>query len=163
MKRNPQSRKELYNHVNLAGRELSASSAMFHSALAERFGLTVTDWRAWDLVVRHGPLTAGELAKLTGLTPGAATGLIDRLASAGAVRRVHDAHDRRKVLVESVAVPGDPMSRDALFAPLLKANERLYARYTENQLRTIADFMARMSEVLRSQLAGLRKEERQRG
>jgi DNA-binding MarR family transcriptional regulator len=153
-----QNRKALYDSVNLAGRDMSASSVMFHSAMAEKFGLTVTDWRAWDLVIRHGPLTAGRLAKLTGMTPGAATGLIDRLVAAGVVRRLQDAMDRRKVLVESVTAPGDQQRRGALFAPLLKANEKLYARYSASQLRTIADFMTRMSAVLRSQMAGLRKE-----
>ena len=69
-----QDRRALYDSANLAGRELSASVVIFHSLMAERFGLSATDWRAWDLVIRRGPLTAGQLAKLTGLTPGAATG-----------------------------------------------------------------------------------------
>ena len=34
-----------------------------------------------------GPLTAGQLAELTGLTTGAITGVIDRLEKAGFVRR----------------------------------------------------------------------------
>jgi DNA-binding MarR family transcriptional regulator len=117
--------------------------------MAEKFGLSVTDWRAWDLVMRHGPLTAGQLAKLTGLTPGAATGLIDRLAQAGLVRRVHDTIDRRKVMVESVQQPAEQQRRGELFAPMLRAVEKLYGRYSDNQLKTIADFMTRMSEVLR--------------
>jgi DNA-binding MarR family transcriptional regulator len=143
------SRKALYDSVNLAGREMSASSVIFHSLLAEKFGLSVTDWRAWDLVMRHGPLTAGQLAKLTGLTPGAVTGLIDRLAETGAVRRVPDAQDRRKVLVASVRRPGDQKRRGEMFAPMLQATEKLYERYSDSQLKTIADFMMRMSGVLR--------------
>ncbi len=135
---------------------MSASSVMFHSRMAEKFGLTIMDWRAWDLVQRHGPLTAGEFAKLTGLTPGAVTGLIDRLTNAGVVRRVHDANDRRRVLVEAVARPSDQQARESLFAPMLQALDELYANYSEVQLRTIADFMTRMSELLREQSARLR-------
>jgi DNA-binding MarR family transcriptional regulator len=142
-------RKALYHAVNLAGREMSASSVIFHSSIAEKFGLSVTDWRAWDLVMRHGPLTAGQLAKLTGLTPGAATGLIDRLAQAGVVRRIHDTNDRRKVLVESVQRPAEQRRRGELFAPMLRAVEKLYGNYSSSQLETIADFMTRMSKVLR--------------
>ena len=45
-------------------------------------------------------MTAGLLAKLTGLTTGAITAALDRLEKTGLARRVPDAHDRRKVLVE---------------------------------------------------------------
>jgi len=148
-----QDRRGLYDSANLAGRELSASVVIFHSLMAEKFGLSVTDWRAWDLVIRHGPLTAGHLAKLTGLTPGAVTGLIDRLAEAGVARRVQDPKDRRKVLVESIQKPADQHRKDELFTHFRRAVEKLYEDYSDSQLRTIAEFMTRMSAVLRDQTA----------
>ena len=56
---------------------------------------------------RHGDLgervTAGDLARLTGLTTGAVTGIIDRLERAGFARRERDPEDRRRVYVR-----GDP-------------------------------------------------------
>ena len=70
-----------------AGRELSARSVMFYTLVEERLGLSVSDLRAWGLLVGLGPLSAREFADLTGLTPGAVTGLIDRLEKAGAVKR----------------------------------------------------------------------------
>jgi DNA-binding MarR family transcriptional regulator len=149
-------RRALHEAVSLAGRELSSNSVMFHSVIAEKFGLTVTDWRAWDLVIRHGPLTAGELAQWTGLTPGAATGLIDRLEKAGVVQRVRDAGDRRKVLVEATLRPEDERASSAFFAPMLEALEKLYAGYSDDQLRTMAEFMNRMAEMLRELTAGSR-------
>jgi DNA-binding MarR family transcriptional regulator len=148
-------RKAIFRAVNLAGRELSASSVMFHSTIAEKFGLTVTDWRAWDIVLRHGPFTAGKFAQWTGLTPGAVTGLIDRLVEAGVVERVRDTRDRRKVLVRAVPRPSDQHAANSLFAPMLKAAEKLYAGYSDDQLRIIADFMTRMSALLREQISGL--------
>jgi DNA-binding MarR family transcriptional regulator len=151
-------RKALYEAVNLAGREMSASSVIFHSQMAEKFGLSVTDWRAWDLVMRHGPLAAGQLATLTGLTPGAVTGLIDRLADAGVVHRVPDPGDRRKVLVASIQRPADQHRRGELFEPMLRAVEKLYDGYSDAQLRTIADFMTRMSAVLRDLTARMNQQ-----
>ncbi len=150
-------RKPIFDAVSLAGRELSASSVMFHSAVAEKFGLTVTDWRAWDIVLRHGPFTAGSFARWTGLTPGAVTGLIDRLVKAGVVERVRDAEDRRKVLVRAVLQPGDEQLANSLFAPMLQALEKLYANYSDDQLRVIADFMTRMSVLLRERIPGLQQ------
>jgi|SRR5580700_3279693 DNA-binding MarR family transcriptional regulator len=151
------SRKAIFDAVNLAGRELGASSVMFHSAVAEMFGLTVTDWRAWDIVLRHGPFTAGKFAQWTGLTPGAVTGLIDRLVEAGAVERVRDPQDRRKVLVRALLRPSDQQTANSLFAPLLKAAEKLYAGYSDDQLRVVVDFMTRMSVLLREQISGLHR------
>jgi DNA-binding MarR family transcriptional regulator len=149
-------RKASYDAVKMAGRDMSASSVMFHSVVAEKFGLTVTDWRAWDIVLRYGPLTAGRFAELTGLTPGAVTGLIDRLVKAGVVQRVKDAQDRRKVLVEATRSRPDQQAAGSLFAPMLQAAEKLYADYTDEQLRTIAEFMHRMAALLREQTAQLR-------
>jgi DNA-binding MarR family transcriptional regulator len=144
-----QDRKALYDSVSLAGRELSASVVIFHSVLAEKFGLSATDWRALDVVNRRGPLTAGHLAELTGLTPGAATGLIDRLADAGVVRRVPDPKDRRKVLVESIQRPADQQRKEEMFTPLRTATEKLCESYSDSQLRVIEDYLRRMSGVLR--------------
>ena len=44
-------------------------------------------------------MSASEFADLTGLTAGAVTGLIDRLTKAGAVKRVPDPDDHRKVIL----------------------------------------------------------------
>lgn len=151
-------RKAIFEAVSLAGRKMSASSVMFHSLIAENFGLTVTDWRAWDIVIRHGPLTAGDLARITGLTPGAITGLIDRLVKAGAVRRVRDSRDRRKVLVRAKQRSSVQQPADSLFSPMLSAAEKLYREYSDDQLRTIADFMTRMSALLNEQTPGLQQQ-----
>lgn len=87
-------------------RELSALTVMFHSRIAEQMGVSATDEKCLDLVARaEGPVTAGRIAELSGLSTGAVTGVIDRLERGGFVRRVRDPHDRRKVLVE--IVPAD--------------------------------------------------------
>ncbi|MGH2460296.1 MAG: MarR family winged helix-turn-helix transcriptional regulator, partial [Chloroflexota bacterium] len=73
---------------NLLGRELSTAVVLFHEAIAERLGMSATEWKCLDVLGRAGPITARELAEQTGLTTGAITGLVDRLERAGYVRRV---------------------------------------------------------------------------
>ena len=51
------------------------------------------------LLQLHGPGTPGWLAKMTGLSTGAVTGLVDRLERAGYVTRAQDPQDRRRVIV----------------------------------------------------------------
>ncbi|ONI90565.1 MarR family transcriptional regulator [Saccharothrix sp. ALI-22-I] len=92
---------DVLERFSLYARETSALTVLFHSRVAEQMGLSPTDEKCLDLAVRaDGPITAGRIAELSGLSTGAVTGVIDRLERAGYVRRVRDPHDRRKVLVE---------------------------------------------------------------
>jgi hypothetical protein len=45
-----------------AGREMSARSVMFYTQVAKLVGLSVSDLRAWDLLVSYGPMSASEFA-----------------------------------------------------------------------------------------------------
>src|SRR5579871_2016463 len=83
---------------NLLGRDFVAAVVVFHELVGRCLGLSATDRKCLDLLSR-GPVTAGEIAKFTGLTTGAVTGIIDRLAKAGYAERVNDPQDRRRVLV----------------------------------------------------------------
>jgi DNA-binding MarR family transcriptional regulator len=79
------------------GRELATKTVLFHQAVATRLGLNATDLKCLDLLRQtQTPLTAANLAALTGLTGGAITGVADRLEAAGFVERVRDRADRRR-------------------------------------------------------------------
>jgi DNA-binding MarR family transcriptional regulator len=138
----------------LLGRELSTAVVMFHEAVAARRGLTATENKALDLLTRRGPVTSGELARGLGLTPGAVTGLVDRLARAGYARRVADAADRRKTLVVADAERLNQELRPA-FTPLSEAVEDLTSRYSRDQLEAIGDFLVHVTQILRDQTARL--------
>jgi DNA-binding MarR family transcriptional regulator len=111
------------------GRELSTSTVLFHSRIAEQMGLSGTDHKCLELVIRaREPLTAGRIAQLSGLSTGAVTGVLDRLEQRGLVRRVRDSHDRRKVLVE--VADFDESRYAQLFADVVSLTERVLARFT---------------------------------
>ncbi len=81
-------------------RESQSAADMMEEAYDNLLGINRTDGRCLDILQRLGPLTAGQLAKESGLTTGAITPLVDRLEAAGYVRRRRDTADRRKVFVE---------------------------------------------------------------
>ena len=138
-----------------AGREMSARSVMFYTVVAERLGLGVSDLRAWDLLLKDGPITASRFAELTGLTPGAVTGLIDRLVKAGAVKRTPDPHDRRKVII-SVTTELRHGRTSVYFDSFQAAIARLYKDYTDDEIRFIERYHTAMSEILKDESLQLR-------
>lgn len=149
-------RTELLAALNQAGRELSTATVLFHSAIAEQFGLNATDWKCADIVARMGPLTAGQLAELTGLTTGAITGVIDRLEQAGFVRRVKDPHDRRKVIIQPI--PEREQETYQRFNALLQGYVALLASYSDAELAFILDYVIRSTVVLQEATTKLRQE-----
>jgi DNA-binding MarR family transcriptional regulator len=146
-------RAQLEAALNHAGREMSTATIMFHSALAQQLGLNVTDWKCIDLVDRFGPLSAGKLAELTGLTSGAITGVVDRLEKAGFVRREPDPHDRRRVIIRAVY---DRMAElETVFGSFVAALDDLNARYSEAELVLIRDYMQNAIAVMQREAAKL--------
>ncbi len=151
--RRPRSRAELLRALDQAARETATQSVFFNQAVAQRLGINVTDLRCMDLLDRHGPMTAGEVARRTGLTTGAITGVIDRLARRGFVRRETDPHDRRRVVIHPTG-EHDACARE-LFASMGTAWQALCASYRTSELAFILEFMQRVAELTRAQTARL--------
>ena len=73
------------------------------NAVIAEHGLTYQEWDVLGALRQAGPpfrRSAGSLAKRTDLSSGAMTNRLDRLESAGLVKRLRDPDDRRGVLVE---------------------------------------------------------------
>ena len=138
-------------------RQLATATVLFHQAIADRLGMHVTDHRCLDILVRTGPITAGELAQRTGLTTGAITGLIDRLEKAGFVRRAKDPDDRRRVVIDPFR---ERIEREIapLFKSLAPAMADLCAQYGTRELAVIRDFIAGVQQVAYEQIRKLRDE-----
>lgn len=142
-------RDTLLEELARVGREHSDATVLFHSTIAERLGLHLTDYKVLGILERTGPMSAGEIARACGLAPASVTDLIDRLVRKGFVRRVRDMEDGRKVLVE----PDEQRTAAArqLFASTRRSLSRLWSRYNEEELAVIADFLSRNAERLRQE------------
>jgi DNA-binding MarR family transcriptional regulator len=122
---------------------------LFHATMARLLDLNVTDYKTMSVLQRLGPMSAGEIAQHTGLATASVTNLVDRLERKGFVRRVHDAADRRRVMVEPIAEHVDEAHRR--FASARQSLARFYDRYTDEELAVIADFLSRNTERLRAE------------
>ncbi len=128
--------------------------------LIEQLGLMIVRWQ--DATQRHDetvgeiyglsaaerlclsflwpdPQTASAIARHVRLTPAGATALIDRLEKRGFVHRKADPDDRRKVLVE--AAPETLRVTAEAYLPLRDAGAKVLARYSEAELRLVADVL----------------------
>lgn len=130
----------------LLGRDFITAVVVFHDEVGRRLGLSATDRKCLDLISR-GPVTAGEIARHTGLTTGAITGTIDRLVAAGYAERTPDPVDRRRIWVSRRAGVLDEVL-PAIFGPLGEDMKKITDGYTPHELRTIGDFLSRTREVL---------------
>jgi len=153
-------RKKIIDQLLDARREQSALTVMFHSAIGAKMGLSATEHKALDIIMRAEPVTAGELANITGLTTGAVTGLIDRFEKAGYVRRVKDPDDRRKVKVEikyGKQIEQIHKRIAPYFEEFGKLLEELYDQYTVDELETILSFVDRSNEILQRQISKMQQ------
>jgi DNA-binding MarR family transcriptional regulator len=151
-------RAELAMAFVAAIRKTGSLMQLMSQAAADRIGLNATDLNCLNILSFSGQLTAGELARATGLTTASITGVVDRLEEAGFVRRERDSADRRRVVIHLNA-PRALGSVGKVFAPMLADWQRIAAQYTDDELRLIVEFYGQMEQIIRAHLARLRAEQ----
>ena len=152
-KASQEGKQALVGRLMPAMRRSSAAGVLHGQAIARKVGINSSDLECLDLILLNGPSTAGDIARRTGLTSGAVTGLIDRLERLGLVERMADAHDRRKVLVRVREDKIGPIGE--LFSPLEKSMQAILAGYSREEIGTLLDFFERAGEVLLTRVAEL--------
>ena len=95
-------------------------------------------FRSLRLAQEAAEPTAGYLAKITGLTTGTITGVLDRLEKARFVRRERDTEDRRKVIVK--VLPGGVQRVERITAPLAENMNKAMQDFTEEELKAVVRF-----------------------
>ena len=142
-------RKQILELLARVGREHSDATVLFHATVASCLKLHPTDYKVLGILERLGAMSAGELARQSGLATASVTNLVDRLEEKGFVKRVRDTEDRRRVLVEPIR---DQLTRGrAVFASTMASLAALYEQYSVGDLVVIADFLRRNADRLREE------------
>jgi DNA-binding MarR family transcriptional regulator len=149
-------RQRLEGEFLVTMRRTGSVMQLLSQAAAERIGINATDLNCLNVVALTGSMTAGELAKATGLTTASITGVLDRLEQGGFVRRERDVHDRRRVNVELNSRGLHDVA--SVFSPVLAQWRGAAARYTDDELRLILGFQQEVEQIMRGQLGRLRGE-----
>jgi DNA-binding MarR family transcriptional regulator len=150
-------RTALLEKLDRAIRTAGAQSVLMSTVVAGRAGIHSTDLECLDLLLMNGPLTAGALAELTGLTTGAITAALDRLESAGYVHRERDSADRRRVVV--TPAPQALKRLQPVYAPLGEAMMRLNREFSDRDLAAVVEYLTRANEIAREQIQRLQQDD----
>jgi DNA-binding MarR family transcriptional regulator len=132
-------KRQLFHELIDEVRRSQGATDRFDQAVADALGVGRTEMRCLDVLERGGSATAGQLAEATGLTTGAITAVLDRLERAGLARRAADPTDRRRVVVEPTEKALGLGQR--FYSEHIKQSERLYRRYTEDELTLLLGFV----------------------
>ncbi|WP_057937959.1 MarR family winged helix-turn-helix transcriptional regulator [Algoriphagus resistens] len=137
----------IIQEFRMASRKYSDASIFMHEAIARKAGLSGTDHKYLGLILQHKELTAGDIAKLTGLTTGAVTGLIDRLEKKNLLKRKLTKDDRRKVII----VPNTENSMKLLqpfFSELQQKTTGLLASFSEKEIQVIQRYFVEATSLM---------------
>ena len=145
------SRAELLQAIRSGFQQTSGQSVLLSQVIADKVGLAPSDLECLGYLEDGGPMTAGRLSQLTGLTSGAVTRMVDRLEAAKYVRRRSDPDDRRKVVIE--LVPGRAREFERFYGPMARGATEQLARYSDAELVLIAGLLETMTEFGRAQVA----------
>jgi len=129
----------------------SEAVVLFHASVAQSMGLDPTAYKTLFVLSRLGPLSAGEIARETGLATASVTDLIDRLVAKGYVSRGPHPTDRRRIVVALIEASVTDTRRG--FGVPNPSLDELCARYDAEQLELIADFLRQNAQRLRNDLA----------
>lgn len=140
---------------NRLHRELATAMVSHQEAVARALGMTAAERKCAGLLADRGQMTPGELAQETGLTTGAITGIVDRLAKAGFAARVAHPTDRRSVIVEARNTDMLRTRMGPPFAALTAAMDKLDARYSDAERALIQRHLADTIAILREETARL--------
>ncbi len=131
-----ETKEELAEELIRAAREEEAANDAFDEVAAHKLGVNRTDLRCLNILENLGPITAGRLAELSGLTTAAVTGVLDRLEERGYARRVRGEQDRRQVTVE--LTPAFMKRATRIWEPLGKEATEALKRMSVDDLKLVA-------------------------
>ena len=115
-------------------------------ALSRRLGMSHTDLTAMaHLTFTPQAMGPRELSGRLGITPGAATELVDRLERAGHLQRRRDTVDRRRVHLIPTVSALDQVRLE--LRPLIAALDSVVTEYSEEERAAIRRYLADVLDV----------------
>jgi DNA-binding MarR family transcriptional regulator len=130
---------EIVKELDWRLRAFSTSAVLASNAIAQKVGMGINELKCAEFLVRMGPMSAGKLAELAGLTTGAITGIVDRLEKVGWAKRVADPNDRRRIFIHPG--PQDTEVVDGLYNSYMNSLTEFLTGYSDAELVLVTEFI----------------------
>lgn len=130
-------------------RSVIQESEDYSKSLGHHLMVNQTDLQAMTHLIENGPMSAGDLAKSVGLSPAAATTMIDRLVDVGHVSRESNPQDRRGVVV--VPNPQSVAQAWRRIMPLISASEAILNEMSEEERYAVEKYLSSMLTVYQAE------------
>lgn len=146
----PTTRKEIIDSLISSLHKETRAATLFVHTISEITGIHPTDIKCLDFLSEVRSATAGELAKITGLTTGAITAVIDRLENVGFVKREADTKDRRKTIIRFVA--SKPNHLELVRDLFVNKIPKLLSTYKTDEIKLIGEWNIKIATVLHNEI-----------
>ena len=134
-------------------RLFSTRVVLIHQKIADRLGLTVTEFKCFSLIQQFGPTSATAVAAEAGLQLGTVSPLLERLEEIGFIERQRDTQDRRRLVL--VASPEASKRVSELFREQGSAMRAYLDQLDGHDFDRVMTFLTEVNSVLAKSLQGL--------
>lgn len=142
----------------LGSRRLSALSVLYSIAVSDHLGINLSDLMCLGILSASGPITAGQLASLIGLSTGSVTGLVDRLERLDLVHREREEQDRRRITIHLNARRAEKIGE--AFVPMLEAGWQHLEQFTDDDLVVLQRYVDGAIDLMSDATRNIRQRER---
>lgn len=149
-------REDVLRELDVENRRSKVEGLSYLQAVAERTGMNLSDVQCLNILTLTGPLTAGQLAEMMGLTTGAVTGLTNRLERVGYVRREKDPADARRVVIQPVMEKVGRMGAPFSTFEDERAFNAMFSDYDDRDLALFLDVLRTSNHITRLETARIR-------
>ena len=134
--------------------DLSIALDLIGNAAASRIGINQTDLICLNLLVRHGPMSPGQIAANLGLTTAAISAMASRLEAGNYVSREIDPSDRRRILMQASEAGAERAFSQ--FDGFYQAVVGLFEAYGERDQNLLMEVLAGFRQILVDQAAAIK-------
>lgn len=140
------SREEITARISEAMQRVIAASVLTNERIARGIGLSVVDTQTLGMITQNAaPMTAGEVSTATQLPTSTTTRVLDRLESAGLIKRSPDPTDRRKVVI--VAQPKIYEVMGEAYGKILAELTEMHEQFTVTELEVVARYLEMSKDI----------------
>lgn len=122
------------------------ANEIFDETATQLLGVNRSAGRCLDIIERSGPLPAGSVARLSGLSSGSVTAILDHLERVELVERFSDPDDRRRVLVK-ITTTGE-QACERIWGPLAAEGAVALETLSDEEKETVHRFLRTTRDLL---------------